>query len=412
MANVWDLQDWRNNYPFDIEEYLAPDRSELQERTFRGRILPTVKADSARRVREGTMPPGKSLKKYKKWLRTTWLEHQADARLTAEAFQSIQDTGHNKAKGLGGMDDSAAPQIAVGPAEHGGNRAQGKGSGVAHDIASEIGATDGSMDSWTKYLMDHKDPLLLPEERALVYHYGRSPENVLAMSELNARRVAEGLPPLIDPYVDNRIGNSVLDSPPVRQVTPPTKAPATVVSPGGSTRTVSTPKKLDSVSKILNLGSRVELPGPFDNFANVGLTIAGAAATGQWQDVPGTIARTAGEDIALSTGLGIAARTPWGQTAIRAVTPFVEPVVSTLLANPIAAAGGLIAADIAFGQEAGAGSATWGPSTPYKDEDDYLFRMGGGNAYMTKTGASIEDTIKHGNKNIRAAQLNTMKEYK
>ena len=125
MAQVWDMPGWQSMFNYDINPYETPKRSELQERTFRGRIQPTVKADSAKRVREGTMPPGKSLKKYKKWLRTTWLEHQADARLAAEAFQSIQDTGHNKAKGLGGMDDSAAPQIAVGPAEHGGNRAQG-----------------------------------------------------------------------------------------------------------------------------------------------------------------------------------------------------------------------------------------------------------------------------------------------
>jgi len=407
MAQVWDMPGWQSMFNYDINPYETPKRSELQERTFRGRIQPTVKADSAKRVREGTMPPGKSLKKYKKWLRTTWLEHQADARLAAEAFQSIQDTGHNKAKGLGGMDDSAAPQIAVGPAEHGGNRAQGKGSGVAHDIASEIGATDGSMDSWTKYLMDHKDPLLLPEERALVYHYGRSPENVLAMSELNARRVAEGLPPFIDPYVDNRIGNSVLDSPPVRQVTPPTKAPATVVSPGGSTRTISTPKKLDSVSKILNLGSRVELPGPFDNFANVGLAVGAAASTGQWKDVPGTIARTAGEDIALSTGLAAAARTPLGQAVIRTAAPYVAPVAAAL-SNPFTLVGGVIAADVIAPHGVGAGSARWGPSTPYKDQDDYLYKMGGGNAYMTKTGASIEETMKNGLKNITVQSYQSM----
>jgi len=86
-----------------------------------------------------------------------------------------------------------------------------------------------------------------------------------------------------------------------------------------------------------------------------------------------------------------------GQTITQAVAPYVAPVAAAVT-NPFTVAGGLIAGDIAFPRGVGAGSARWGPSTPYKDQNDYYYRLGGGNAYMTKTGASIEETIKNGMK--------------
>jgi len=407
MANVWDLQDWRNNYPFDIEEYLAPSRTSGQLRTFRDRILPTVISDAAKRVREGTMPKGKSLKKYKKWLRESWAQHQADALLAAEATGIPHDAGHNIAKGRGGQHGSSD----VSPQMMSYNRKEGINSGVPWEIGSEIGATNDSMDSWTTYLADHNDPLLLPEERSLVYHYGRSPEAVLARKELNARRAAHNLPPLVDQHTDFRLGDAVNESGKLT-VYPATHSTASVETPGSgkSPRKFSTAKNPPSVSGILNLKNAVKsaVPTPGDALFSVALPALALASKGEMEKIPGVVSSNLAQDAVGAVGLNLAARTPWGQTAIRAATPFVAPVVSTLLANPIAAAGGLIAADIAFGQGAGAGSATWGPSTPYKDQDDYLYKMGGGNAYMTKTGASIEETKMNGLKNLTVQAYQSM----
>ena len=126
------------------------------------------------------------------------------------------------------------------------------------------------------------------------------------------------------------------------------------------------------------------------------------------EKIPGVVGRNLAEDAGVAVGLNLAARTPWGQTAIRAATPLVKPVVSTLLANPIAAAGGLIAADIAFGQGAGAGSAPFGSGTPYKDQDEWLYKMGGGNAAMTKYGWTVEQTRLRGQKNLELQHLENL----
>lgn len=394
MAQVWDLKDWQNAYPFNIEDYEPPNRTVGQLRTFRGRILPTVKADAAKRVREGTMPPGKSLKKYKKWLSESWMQHQADALLAAEATGIPQDSGHNVAKGKGGQHGP----FDVGPQWSSHNRKIGIDSGVPWEIGSELGATNDSMDSWTTYLADHNDPQLLPEERSLVYHYGKSPEAVLARKELNARRAAEGLPPLVDQHTDFRWGDAVNESGKVT-VFPPTHDTASAVTPGSGDkpRKFRTPRNPTNTLGILNLKSAVKsaVPGPGDALFSAVIPALALASKGQFEDIPGVVGRNLAEDAGLATGLSLAARTPLGQTVTQAVAPYVAPVAAAL-SNPYTLVGGLIAGDLIAPHPVGMGSAMWGPGTPYKDENDRHYRLGGGNAYMTKTGASIEETINHG----------------
>tara|TARA_B100000029_G_scaffold108967_1_gene100438 strand:- start:497 stop:1729 length:1233 start_codon:yes stop_codon:yes gene_type:complete len=396
MANVWDMPGWQSMFNYDINPYEPPKRTVGQLRTFRGRILPTVKSDAAKRVREGTMPPGKSLKKYKKWLSESWVQHQADALLAAEATGIPQDSGHNIAKGRGGQHGPSD----VGPQWSSHNRKIGIDSGVPWEIGSEIGATNDSMDSWVTYLSDHNDPQLLPEERSLVYHYGRSPEAVLARKELNARRAAEGLPPLVDQHTDFRWGDAVNESGPVRSYAP-THTTASVETPGSGKkpRKFSTPKNPANTLSILNLKNAVKsaVPGPQDALFSAVLPSLALASKGEMDKIPGVVGRNLTEDAVWATGLNLAARTPLGQTITQAVAPYVAPVAAAVT-NPFTVAGGLIAGDIAFPRGVGAGSARWGPSTPYKDQNDYYYRLGGGNAYMTKTGASIEETIKNGMK--------------
>ena len=396
MAQVWDLNDWQNAYPFNIDKYEPPNRTVGQLRTFRGRILPTVISDAAKRVREGTMPAGKSLKKYKKWLRESWAQHQADALLAAEATGIPQDSGHNRAKGRGGQHGPAD----VGPQWSSHNRKIGIDSGVDWDIGSELGATNDSMDSWTTYLADHNDPQLLPEERSLVYHYGRSPEAVLARKELNARRAAHNLPPLVDQHTDFRWGDAVSESGPVTSY-PPTRSKASVVTPGSGDkpRKFSTRKNPLNTLSIINLKNAVKsaVPGPQDALFSAVIPALTLANKGEMDKIPGVVGRNLTEDAGWAFGLNLAARTPWGQAAIRTAAPYVAPVAAAL-SNPFTLVGGVIAADVIAPHGVGAGSAKWGPSTPYKDENDYYNKLGGGNAYMTKTGASIEETMKNGMK--------------
>jgi len=155
-----------------------------------------------------------------------------------------------------------------------------------------------------------------------------------------------------------------------------------------------------SIRNLKNVAASA-IPDPItDGLFSVALPALALASKGEMEEIPWVVGRNLAEDALAAVGLNLAARTPWGQTAIRAATPFVEPVVSTLLANPIAAAGGLIAADIAFGQGAGAGSAPFGSGTPYKDRDEWLYKMGGGNAAMTKYGWTVEQTKLQGRKNL------------
>jgi len=164
-----------------------------------------------------------------------------------------------------------------------------------------------------------------------------------------------------------------------------------------------------SIRNLKNVAASV-IPDPItDGLFSAVIPALALASKGEMEKIPGVVGRNLAEDAGVAVGLNLAARTPWGQTAIRAATPFVKPVVSTLLANPIAAAGGLIAADIAFGQGAGAGSAPFGSGTPYKDQDEWLYKMGGGNAAMTKYGWTVEQTRLRGQKNLELQHLETMK---
>jgi len=164
-----------------------------------------------------------------------------------------------------------------------------------------------------------------------------------------------------------------------------------------------------SIRNLKNVAASA-IPDPItDGLFSVALPALALASKGEMEEIPWVVGRNLAEDAGWAAGLNLAARTPWGQTAIRAATPFVEPVVSTLLANPIAAAGGLIAADIAFGQGAGAGSAPFGSGTPYKDQDEWLYKMGGGNAAMTKYGWTMEQTMQQGRKNLAEQEASMYK---
>jgi hypothetical protein len=164
-----------------------------------------------------------------------------------------------------------------------------------------------------------------------------------------------------------------------------------------------------SIRNLKNVAASA-IPDPItDGLFSVALPALALASKGEMEEIPWVVGRNLAEDAGWAAGLNLAARTPWGQTAIRAATPFVEPVVSTLLANPIAAAGGLIAADIAFGQGAGAGSAPFGSGTPYKDRDEWLYKMGGGQAKQKENRLTAEQVRVIGRKNLELQHLENMK---
>jgi len=392
-----------------------------------------IGADSAIKNQQGLA----SIKGFQKYVNKTLTEA---AEKTRQLNKYLFPGGHDRSNIVKSIHFGHGQGLMAGGANIGGsytaqmpldNMRQGKQSGPSRgaigsdgwykvdDAYSAIDHPQFWDEAWSNYILGKDMPILVEltdDAKNKVLHRGYNPDRVIIEQDnINL----------------NRIDDDVAESIPFRRKGPPPKGeiltingrPPDPIQPtpqvmergkglGGLPSKINVGDTLRNTLSIRNLKNVAAsaIPDPItDGLFSVALPALALASKGEMEKIPGVVGRNLAEDAGWAVGLNLAARTPWGQTAIRAATPFVEPVVSTLLANPIAAAGGLIAADIAFGQGAGAGSAPFGSGTPYKDQDEWLYKMGGGNAAMTKYGWTIEQTMLRGRKNLAQQEASMYK---
>lgn len=245
-----------------------------QAREYQGRIDGSIVWDAYNRIREGTMPEGKSIKGF-------WHSQSQQKRQGAESAQrasKIEGVPYDDGHGISAKDRAPgniinrAPQIAKGET---GNRRQGGTTVVKGYNIDEMGIPRNMMTAWYYYLAGIKNENnLTAKDRARVLHLGKDATAVIQARQLELRNQQH---PMTAPKVPTRLkpSNAVDQSGPVK-VTPATTRPITVVNPKKinakgkpSTRTViqRTPGGIDQIqTDVKTPGAKPRLRLPESNW--------------------------------------------------------------------------------------------------------------------------------------------------
>ena len=246
-----------------------------QAREYHARIDGTIVWNAYNRIREGTMPKGKSIKGF-------WHSQSQQKRQGAESAQrasKIEGVPYDDGHGISAKDKAPgniinrAPQVAKGET---GNRRQGGTTVVKGYNIDEMGIPRNMMTAWYYYLAGIKDPNnFTAKNRARVLHLGKDAMAVIQADQL-ARRNQQH--PMTAPKIPVKLkpSNAVDQSGPVRIVSPKTKRSITVENPKKinakgkpSTRTViqRTPGGIDQIqTDVKTPGKKPRLRLPESNW--------------------------------------------------------------------------------------------------------------------------------------------------